>query len=89
MTTELSIPSPSNASSNLAQDKSKGTHTVDNELDYYRDFLDDMVTVMRDGDAETVAHLVNLIRSGVPKVQIHHAIQQLKRAGDNAPASRA
>jgi hypothetical protein len=86
----LNLPSPrSNASSHLAQEPPKSHRSVGEELDYYRNFLDDLVTVMRDGNEAAVAHLVDLIRSGVSKVQIHHAIQQLKIDGYNAPAPRA
>ncbi|OGE48456.1 hypothetical protein PENARI_c028G02194 [Penicillium arizonense] len=85
----LNLPSPrSNASSHLIQEPPKSHRAVGEELDYYRNFLDDLVTVMRDGNQAAVAHLVDLIRSGVSKVQIHHAIQQLKSDGYNAPAPR-
>jgi hypothetical protein len=80
--------SSSNASSHLVQEPPKSHRAVAEELDYYRNFLDDLVTVMRDGNQAAVAHLVDLIRSGVSKVQIHHAIQQLKSDGYNAPAPR-
>ncbi|OQD84539.1 hypothetical protein PENANT_c012G06060 [Penicillium antarcticum] len=68
--------------SNLDKEPSNGTGATKDELNYYREFLDDMVTVMRDGNGETVQRLVNLIRSGVSKAQIHQAIQQLKNDND-------
>ncbi|KAJ5297767.1 hypothetical protein N7508_008016 [Penicillium antarcticum] len=76
------IKNSSSNVSNLDKEPSNGTGATKDELNYYREFLDDMVTVMRDGNGETVQRLVNLIRSGVSKAQIHQAIQQLKNDND-------
>ncbi|KAJ5762134.1 uncharacterized protein N7511_005516 [Penicillium nucicola] len=58
--------------------------TLIDELDYHREFLDDMVAVMRDGNADSVQSLVTLIRSGVSKLQIHQAVQKLKNEDPHA-----
>ncbi|CAI7605360.1 unnamed protein product [Penicillium bialowiezense] len=48
------------------------------DLNYYRTFLEDLVAVMRDGDADAVSRIVTLIRSGASNEEIYHAIQQLQ-----------
>lgn len=48
------------------------------DLHYYRTFLEDLVAVVRDHDADTVSRIVNLIRSGASNEEIYIAIRQLQ-----------
>ncbi|KAJ5322128.1 hypothetical protein MYU51_002947 [Penicillium brevicompactum] len=48
------------------------------DLHYYRTFLEDLVAVVRDHDADTVSRIVALIRSGASNEEIYLAIQQLQ-----------
>lgn len=47
-------------------------------MDYYRAFLEDLITVMRNADADAVSLIVSLIRSGASNDEVYHAIQQLQ-----------
>ncbi|KAJ5253195.1 hypothetical protein N7489_003605 [Penicillium chrysogenum] len=48
------------------------------DLNYYRKFLGDLVTVMRDAKTDSVARLVLLIRSGASNGEIHAALQRVQ-----------
>lgn len=62
---------------NPASDLSQHFQLVQQEHDlhYYRSFLENLVSVVRDGHADTVAQIVSLIRSGASNEEIHRAIQ--------------
>jgi hypothetical protein len=45
------------------------------DLDYYRTFLDNLVSVIRDSRSDTVADILALIRSGASNEEIHRALQ--------------
>lgn len=62
------FPASDSGNNQLAQQRSS--------LRYYRDFLEGLVAVMRGGQADAVAQLVALIRSGASNDEIYHAIQR-------------
>ncbi|KAJ6149750.1 hypothetical protein N7471_000949 [Penicillium samsonianum] len=67
--------------SELASDLSQRRQQIrqqELDLNYYRKFLEDLVTVMRDAHSDAVAQLVLLIRSGASNEQIHVALQRVQ-----------
>ncbi|KAF3016388.1 hypothetical protein E8E15_006968 [Penicillium rubens] len=46
------------------------------DLNYYREFLDELFAVMRDAHSDSVARLVSLIRAGASNGEIHAALQR-------------
>ncbi|KAJ5174119.1 uncharacterized protein N7500_002050 [Penicillium coprophilum] len=50
----------------------------ESDLNYYRKFLEDLVSVMRDAHSESVARIVSLIRSGASNEEIHIALQRVR-----------
>ncbi|OQE43124.1 hypothetical protein PENCOP_c003G08798 [Penicillium coprophilum] len=48
------------------------------DLNYYRTFLENLVSVMRDAHSESVARIVSLIRSGASNEEIHIALQRVR-----------
>ncbi|CAI7612711.1 unnamed protein product [Penicillium glandicola] len=48
------------------------------DLNYYRKFLEDLVSVMRDAHSDSVDQIVSLIRSGASNAEIHIALRRIQ-----------
>ncbi|KAJ5375203.1 hypothetical protein N7517_007209 [Penicillium concentricum] len=76
--TELSGRENASEHTNDSPERRQEIRQQEVDLNYYRKFLEDLVSVVRDAHSESVSRIISLIRSGASNEEIHVAIQRVQ-----------